>query len=183
MSVSLIASQARLLDAPLAALTVPTVDDANRLLIGWGHRLGACHRPFDQQAFSLEVDGRPVAVAISASIVSATVAGRPDDGRYRRTEVVELARLCAEPDSPWANRVLLRLWRECCAPRWPHWDVKAAISYSHNAHHRGDIYRFDGWAKIADDCGSSGGGRWSSPRRATDVVYGKKTLWVWRYDN
>ena len=94
--------------------------------------------------------------------------------------MVELARLGASV--PWASRVILRLWRETCAPRWKCWPVRAAVSYSHNAMHTGNLYRFDGWRPVRDDCGSSGGGSWSRPRYATDVVHGKKTLWLWRYD-
>jgi hypothetical protein len=149
--------------------------DANALLVGWGHRLGALRRPFGTRAYLMLVDGRPVSLALSASIVSATVAG------YRRQQVVELARLCSAPGHAWASRVMLRIWREVFAPRWPDWPVLAAVSYSHNAHHRGDLYRFDGWARLGSNCGSSGGGAWTQRRYAGDVVAGPKTLWVWRY--
>jgi len=152
------------------------VADANHFLTAVGHRLGVCNRPFRQEGYGLELDGRLVAVAISASIVNGPVAG------FERQEVVELARLAAA--EPWANRVMLRLWREVCAQKWKSWPVKAAISYSHNAMHRGDIYRFDGWERVRDDCGTSGGGGgWSRPRYATQVVAGSKTLWVWRFSD
>lgn len=165
--------QPRLMDVPISGLYPVSVDDANRFLELVGHRLGPCNRPFGQEAFGLEVDGDLVAVAISASIVNGPVAG------YDRGEVVELARLAASV--PWANRIMLRLWRELCAPRWRYWPVRAAISYSHNGMHRGDLYRFDGWEKVRDDAGSSGGGSWSRKRYATEAVHGKKSLWVWRY--
>lgn len=168
--------QLRLLDVPIVGLMPCDVGKANDLLVAWGHRLGEVHRPFGMQAFVLEWQGAPISVAVSASIVSATVAG------YHRGEVVECARLCSDPAHAWATRVMLRLWRETCGPLWPYWPVKAAISYSQNAHHRGDLYRFDSWEKVRDDCGSSGGGAWSRKRYATDVVMGKKTLWLWRYE-
>jgi len=60
--------------------------------------------------------------------------------------------------------------------------VKAAVSYSHNTMHRGDLYRFDGWEKVKDDCGSSGGGTWGRKRQNTEAVYGRKSLWVYRYE-
>jgi hypothetical protein len=168
-------AQPRLLDVPMVALSPLQMHDANRLLLKWGHRLGPINRPFTMQAFALELDGEPVSVAVSASTVSDTVAG------LRRMEVVECARLCS--CKPWANRVMLRLWREVCAPRWPDWPVLAAISYSQNAHHRGDLYRFDGWTQMSDRAGaSSGGGAWSRKRYATDAVYGKKSLWIWLYE-
>ena len=159
------------------ALTVMPMTEANRLLVEWGHKLGACNRPFSQQGWSLELGGEPISVAVSASAVSATVGGY-----YRRTEVVECARLCSRPDAAWATRIMLRLWREVCAQRWVDWEVRAAISYSHNGMHTGDLYRFAGWTKVKDDCGSSGGGgTWTNKRATTAVVMGRKTLWVWRY--
>lgn len=175
----MIATQPRLLDVPMAGLyplgsTVAALADANRLLVHrWRHRLGPVNRPFRSESFVLELQGEPVAVAVSASTVSDTVAG------YRRDQVVELARLAGEP---WATRVMLRLWREACAPLWASWPVLAAISYSHNAMHRGDLYRFDGWERITDAAGrSGGGGAWTRRRDASDVARGAKTLWCWRY--
>lgn len=165
--------QPALLSVPMVGLYPVGLAEANRLLVEWGHRLGPCNRPFRQESFALELDGRPVAVAISASIVHGPVAG------YGLHEVVELARLAAA--EPWANRVMLRLWREACAPRWECWPVKAAVSYSHNAHHRGDLYRFDGWERVTATAGSGGGGAWSRKRYAGDATAGRKTLWVWRY--
>ena len=166
-------AQAPLFDIPAVGVYPVTVAQANELLMHWGHKLGACERPFYSEAFALLVHQRPVAVAISASVVGQPVAG------FRRYEVVELARQAA--CEPWANRVMIRLWREVCAPAWKCWPVKAAVSYSHNGMHSGDLYRFDGWEKVREDCGSSGGGTWSSPRAKGDPMHGRKTLWIWRY--
>lgn len=149
------------------------VSAANELLVAWGHRLGPCTRPFHSEAYALEVDGVRRAVAISASIINGPVAG------YGRQEVVELARLGA--GEPWACRVMLRLWREVCAPRWSSWPIRAAVSYSLNSMHPGNLYRFDGWEKVTESAGSNGGGTWSRPRRPDDPTSGRKTLWVWRY--
>jgi hypothetical protein len=162
---------------PLGVVAQIDLRVANDLLVRWGHRLGACRRPFGQQAFALAAAGEPVAVAVSASIVSTTVAS------FRRDQVVELARLCSAPGKAWASRVMLRLWRELGAPRWPYWMVEAAVSYSQNAHHRGDLYRFDGWERVTDRAGmTGGGGAWTRPRYAVDAAHGAKTLWVWRFD-
>ena len=73
------------------------------------------------------------------------------------------------------------LWREIGGPRWPYWSVKAAIAYSQNVRHPGNIYRFDGWEKITDRAGSGGGGAWSRKRYAGNAALGPKTLWLWRY--
>jgi hypothetical protein len=165
-----------LLDVPLLALYPVEPEEVNELLSAWEHRLGPVNRPFTQQGWVLCLDTRPAACAMSGSTVSATVAG------YARTEVVELTRLCARPDLRWINRVMLRLWREVGAPRWPDWEVKAAVSYSHNSYHAGEIYRCDGWKLVREACGSGGGGCHSRPRYATGAVYGKKRLWLWKYD-
>lgn len=165
----------RLFTMPVVGIMPMALEAANELLESWGHRLGSVHRPFHSEAFALEVQGAPVSVAVSASIVSNHVLD------FGRQEVVELARLCSHPEAPWATRVMLRLWREVCAPLWPCWPIKAAVSYSHDGHGTGDVYRFDGWRKAATGCGSSGGGAWSRPRYASEAVYGPKTLWIWAY--
>jgi hypothetical protein len=158
----------------MAGLYPMEVEEANWYLVQWEHKLGPVNRPFHMEAFSLEIQGRIIAVAVSASTISKIAGG------YQRQELVELARLAS--CERWANRLMLRLWREACAPRWACWSVKAAISYHHNELHNGDLYRFDGWEKIREDCGSLGGGTWSRKRYGSDVVHGKKTLWLWRYE-
>lgn len=168
-------AQLPLLHAPIAAIEPIDVNEANALLVAWAHKLGPCERPFGQEAFAFLIDGKYRGVAVSASTVSSTVAG------FRRQEVVELARLAAEPGNRWLNRVTLRIWREVLGPRWAYWPVKAAVSYSKNAMHRGDIYRTDGWEKVSEDCGSSGGGTYSTKRATGDALAGSKTLWLWRY--
>lgn len=169
-------AQPMLFDLPVAGVYPIPLRDANDLLVAWQHKLGPLNRPFRNEAWSLMVDGDPVAVATSSSIVHGPVAG------FSTQQVVELSRLCALPGNRWANRIMLRMWREVCAPRWECWPVQAAVSYSHNAMHAGDIYRTDGWTKVRDDAGSSGGGAWSRKRYAGDAVLGKKSLWIWRYD-
>jgi hypothetical protein len=162
-----------LFDLPLGGFYSLDPDEVNRYLVEWGHKLGPCNRPFRQEGWGLFVNGRPVSVAMSASIVNGPV------DVYQRNQVVELARLCSS--ERWANRVMLRFWREVCGPLWACWPVAAAVSYSQNAHHTGNLYRFDGWRKVSDNCGSSGGGSWSRKRYATDAAHGKKSLWIWDY--
>lgn len=184
-------AQARLFDAPLAGVYPVDLREANELLERFEHRLGPVRRPYRSEAFALEAGGRPVAVAVSASVVGSPVASafvrdgeqivpfadRPQG--FDRQEVVELARLAAS--ERWANRVMLRIWREICAPAWQGWAVLAAVSYSQNSRHSGDLYRFDGWRRIREDAGSPGGGSWSSIRDPADAVAGSKSLWIWRY--
>ena len=161
----------------LVGLTAVPVTEVNDLLLEWGHNLGPVQRPFRQEGWALELDGEPVSVAVSASIVSATVK------HLARTEVVELARLCTDPAHRWATRVMLRLWREVAAPRWACWPVRAAVAYSQNRYHDGHIYRFDGWRLADEAAGSNGGGSWSRRRLATDAVHGRKRLWIWEYSD
>jgi hypothetical protein len=98
-------------------------------------------------------------------------------------EVVELGRLCSDPAQAWANRVMLRLWREVCARRWPHWPVRAAVSYSQNGRHDGTLYRFDGWRKVREDAGGDCGpnATWSKRRGPEHAAAGAKTLWLWEF--
>jgi hypothetical protein len=164
--------------ASAAALTAVPMDQANRLLTAWGHYLAACQRPFGAEGWVLDIAGRPVSVAVSASTVSPTVAD------LSRTEVVELARLCSAPEARWATRPMLRLWREICAPAWRYWPVRAAVTYSANARHDGSLYRFDGWTRVHSRAGAPCGpnATWSKQRAPGSPASGSKTLWIWRYD-
>jgi hypothetical protein len=150
---------------------------ANDLIVRWGHDMGAIERPFGWESWVLTVDEEPVSVAVSVSTVSDTVAG------YVCREVVELGRLCSRPGDEWANRVALRLWRQVAAPRWHYWPVKAAVSYSLNSRHDGQLYRFDGWEKVTDAAGAPSGpnATWSKKRQPGDPRAGEKTLWLWEY--
>ena len=166
-------------DVSLAALPMMMTDgfipcplaEANRLLVRWEHKMGELHRPFRSEPWLFLVDGEPMALAISASTVSATVGG------FRRREVVELARICSRVD--WANRLMLRWWREVAAQRWESWPVQAAVSYGPGG--AGNLYRFDGWKKIREGCGSNGGGTWTKRRAAGSPLLGPKDLSVWNY--
>lgn len=168
--------------APVAGLVPVNVDIANGLVERWGHNLGPSNRPFRQEGWILDLLGEPVAVAISATTVSARVIG--PDAVYYRDQLVELSRLCAAPGYPWANRVMLRLWREVAAPMFtgsPRWKVKAAVSYS-DGHHTGDLYRFDGWKLWSSNCRSGGGGSWSTVRTTKHPAGTKKKCWSWLYE-
>lgn len=146
-------------------------EEADEALVAWGHWLGKCNRPFGRESYGLHVDGLGlVAVAVSASTVNKTCAGFP------RGEVVELARLCSRPDQRWATRPMLRLWREVAAPRWPHWPTRAFVSYSDATRHTGDIYRFDGWTRVAETRGGTTGKNagWSRAKRIAP-----KVVWAW----
>lgn len=175
--------QLPLLGTAPAAFDSIELAEANALLVAWQHRLGPLARPFGMLAYALLLDGRPVSVAISASTISATV--RDGAGRqYRRGQLVELARLCAAPGYSWANRVMLRVWREVFGPRWPYWPPELAVSYSQNAHHRGGLYRFDGWERASERCGDwRGRSTWSARREPGHPAAGPKTLWLWRYSS
>lgn len=144
--------------------------EADKLLREWCHWLGGCNRPFGRQSFAVDVCGKgAVSIAVSASTVNATCGG------YDRQSVVELARLCSHPNERWATRVCLRLWREVGAPLWPYWEVKALVSYANNNRHTGDVYRFDGWKKVAEVAGGVAGGGWQRGKR-----YEEKSVWSYK---
>lgn len=172
----------RLFDAPLAGVYPVTMAEANALLVAWKHKLGPCERPFGQEGYVLEAKGVPVAVAVSASIVNGPVRNEDSSISYERDQVVELARLAAA--NPWANRVMLRLYREVCAQLWPHWSVEAIVSYRHRGLHKTEdnLYRFDGWSLWRSGvAGSRGSGTWTKTRDADAAVVGKKDLWGWEF--
>lgn len=78
----------------------------------------------------------------------------------------ELSRLAASREG--LCRVVLRLWREFV---FPSLGYEWAVSYSDNAIHRGELYRCDGWQKVAQ------------ARSGTDRRSGRpgrnKSVWVW----
>jgi hypothetical protein len=156
---------------PLIAFDLISNERADAALVNWGHWLGPCNRPFGRQSFGLEIESELLAVAVSASTVNGHCGG------YARRDVVELARLCAHPDHPELTRVALRLWRVIAPVIWErkYWPVRAVVSYSNSVRHTGDIYRFDGWEKVAQVAGSTGGGTWTKPKAPE-----AKT--VWRYE-
>ena len=154
---------------PLATFDAIDEATARDRCIRWEHYLGPSDRPFGEQYFGLSVAGELVSVAVSASTAGVTCGGWP------RKEVVELARLVTAPGERWATRVCLRFWRELAPRCWSkYWPVRACVSYSDNTRHSGNIYRFDGWSKVADYAGSSGGGTYS-----TKKAYTPKSVWVY----
>jgi len=149
---------------PIQHLAQIDLAEANQLLVKWGHKMGACNRPNGAiYAHAMFIHGQPAALAIGSSLIRETAAG------FTRAEALELARLCAaRPD---LNRVMLRLWRECVFPAF---GCGWAISYQDEAMHTGDIYRFDGWVRLARS------------RSGTDARSGRKgrnkTIWGWHAD-
>lgn len=169
---------------PVLSIAPCTDRRANALLVDWDHPLGACNRPFGQQAWTLDVEGDVVAVAVSASTVSKTLTdeqGRVWKGRGAEGELVELARIARHPEHPFVLRPMLRLWREYLARTWPYWPVGAAVSYAMPGT-PGDIYRFDGWKRVRDCKPSPGGGTWTMAEpKVSKIANGIKSLWIYRY--
>lgn len=123
--------------------------------------------PFPTAGWShaLFYDDQPVAVVATDTLIRPRVAG------LTRQEAVELSRLCAaRPD---LCRVVLRLWRAFVFPvmcrdhgfRW-------AVSYQDAHIHSGNLYRFDGWARL------------TTSRSGTDPRTGRKRrskiIWGWQ---
>jgi hypothetical protein len=156
---------------PMAAFDLIPNDQANQCLVALGHWLEGCNRPFGRQSFGLYLHGELLCVAVSASTVNATCGG------YPRNQVVELARLCSHPKHSELTRVGLRLWRLIAPDCWArnYWPVRAVVSYSNNARHRGDIYRFDGWRKVKDVPGGCTGPNAGYTRKKS---YEAKSVWA-----
>ena len=142
-------------------------DDLNACLVAWGHRMGPIHRPTGAWSHGLVYDVGLVAVVATDTLIRERVAG------LTQRDAVELSRLCAaRPD---LCRVALRLWRAFVFPAlcrdggflW-------AVSYQDAAIHSGNLYRFDGWVRLA------------ASRSGTDSRSGRKgrrkIIWGWRND-
>lgn len=150
----------------LVELVPIRTQEANQLLLRWGHRPLPAGRPFGLAAYALSVGGRPVSVAASAATDRIARAG------CFRTRVVECVGLCSAPGCDWAAPVMLRLWREVCARRWPYWPVDAAVARTATGDQTAEIFSRDGWESFllcrggADDMTEAGS---------------SSTLWVWRF--
>ena len=155
--------------APIAHIEAIERADLNRLLVVWGHRMGAYTRP----TYSFEAHhalfhhGEPIAVVAAGECVRETIG----QTGIRRDEAVELVRLCASRRD--LCRPMLRLWREMIFPdlaavhhRW------VAISYQDEALHSGNLYRFDGWVLLGN------GGRGGTDQR-TGRASRRLKIWGW----
>jgi hypothetical protein len=152
---------------PLVSFDVIDEGELNWCLRKWEHQMGPLNRPTPSAAHGLRHDGRLVAVTSTDHLAAAKVAG------LTRAEAVELSRVCAE--RPDLCRVALRLWREfvfpgMCEARGCSW----AISYQDAALHSGNLYRFDGWVRLAF---SHSGTDSRTARAGRD-----KFIWGWHAD-
>jgi hypothetical protein len=151
---------------PLVTFEEIDLAAANECLVAWGHKMGPLER--GNQAgvhYALCHDGRPVAVAMTSTLIRERVGGGL--GHLTRENTCELSRLCAHRAG--LCRVALRLWREFVFPATGY---EYAISYQDADIHNGNTYRFDGWTREAF---SRSGTDSRSGRRGR-----KKWIWVWR---
>lgn len=157
---------------PLVSFDTISLAELNECLQAWQHRMGVWGRPSHRAGeggwfHGLRHHGRLVAVTATGDLIGPTCAGLP------RSEAVELGRVCAV--RPGLNRVVLRMWREFIFPAlaarhgWV-W----AVSYQDAALHSGDLYRFDGWARIGASC--------SGPDRRSGRKGRRKVIWGWHVD-
>ena len=138
---------------------------ANSKLEEWGHKMGTCNRPMGiLVAHGLFHFNDLIALTVTADLVRETCAG------LHRHEAIELARLIA--NRPHINRVMLRLWREFV---FPYFQKPWAVSYQDEALHNGNIYRFDGWKKLAEHQ-SSGTDQRSQRKGRVKTVWGYSNL-------
>lgn len=150
---------------PVVTFTETTLDEANRLLVLWQHKMGELRRGNqDATCHALLHGGRPVAIVTASNLIAANVGGGAD--WLTRENAIELSRLCAE--RPGLCRVVLRLWREFVFPALGY---RYAVSYQDADLHTGNTYRFDGWKRVA------------FAHSGTDTRSGRpgrdKWVWVW----
>lgn len=162
-----------MLVAPIAHLEAIGINDLNRALTAWGHKMGPFERPTGALwAHGLFEHGELVAVTAASILIKEYE--RPLCGvSVTRDAAFELARVCAARHD--LCRAMLRLWREMvfpaiCRARGYEW----AISYQDACLHTGDLYRFDGWVKL---------GRSRSGLDARSGARGRvKVVWGWHGD-
>jgi hypothetical protein len=154
---------------PLISFDVIEKAELNHCLTAWNHKMGPWNRPnFGSEAFhGLRHHDELVAVTAAARLIPEKTAD------LNRDDTFELGRICAV--RPGLNRVALRIWREfvfpamCQAHGWS-W----VISYQDAVLHSGDLYRFDGWLRLAVS------------RSGTDQRSGRKgrnkVIWGWSDD-
>ena len=151
---------------PIAHLAAIPMHEVNALLEQWGHKMGPLLRVHSttMHSHALYAHGQPVALATTSTLICANVGGGLK--HMTRANTVELSRLCA--CVPWANRVMLRMWRELVFPATK---KHYAISYQDSDLHTGNTYRFDGWKRAA----------WA--RGTPDLRSGRqgrnRFIWVW----
>jgi hypothetical protein len=151
-----------MLISPIQHLEMIEPGRAAAFLIRHEHKMGPCRRPRGKViCHGLFAHGALRAVTVTAEIVGATCAS------LTRAQTIELARLCA--DGPSLNRVMLRLWREFVFPAF---NRDWAVSYQDETLHTGNIYRFDGWTRIAVK-------QHSGTDRRTGRGGRDKSVWAW----
>ncbi|HUT92317.1 MAG TPA: hypothetical protein VMY37_22675 [Thermoguttaceae bacterium] len=161
---------------PIVTFDLIDNEEADARLVQWGHYLGACNRPFGRQSFGLRVYGELVSVAVSASTPNKKCA------TFARQEVVELARLCTQPERNDLTLVCLRLWRQVAAETWldadfKGWEsIRAYVAYQNAVRHSGEIYKHDRWrfAKAVPGGRSGPNATWTRNRE-----YDPKNIWVY----
>jgi antitoxin VapB len=156
--------------APIAAFAECGLDDVNRLLVAWGHRMG----PLDRGVTNYGCEGyyallhhrEPIAVATHSTLIRDHAGGGL--AHLTRDNTIELSRLCAA--RPGLCRVMLRLWRELVFPAL---GLRYALSYQDADLHTGNTYRFDGWKRSLE-----------MSRSGTDARTGKRgrNKWVWYWE-
>jgi hypothetical protein len=151
---------------PLCSFEEISLLEANKLLVQWGHKMGAMNRGNQEGInYALLNNNKPVAIAMTSTLIRECVGGGLK--HLTRENCCELSRLCAERTG--LCRVALRLWREFVFPQLGY---EYAISYQDADLHNGNTYRFDGWERQAY---SSSGTDKRSGRKGR-----KKWIWVWK---
>lgn len=151
---------------PLLTFDAISLDELNHCLVAWNHAIGPWERPTYRGWFhGLRLHGELIAVTAAGDLITAHCAGG-----FTRAEAMELGRVCAARRY-WCKAVL-RLWRESVFPALSRehgygW----AISYQDTNLHQGDLYRGDGWIRVA---GSRSGTDARSGRKGRD-----KVVWGW----
>lgn len=153
---------------PLGSFDLIGRDEANECLERWGHKHGPNNRPLFRSPidFGLREKGELIAVATADTLIRPTC-------DFTRRDAFELSRLCAS--APRLSRLMLRLWTEIGYPEIVRtWGTPWALSYQDATLHSGNLYRFDGWARLRF---TSGG----ADPRAGEETRNARRRWIWAW--
>jgi hypothetical protein len=153
-----------------------TKDQANELLVAFGHPLGPFNRPFGYQAWGLAIEGpgsRRRGVRLNRRRdrrrLQAPPGCRPRPDRTPPGPSGDHAGH-APPVAGLPGATLGLLGR-----------ASAGCSLVRTPWQGGDLYRFDGWRKYGDCKPWAGGGNWSKPSKANTMADGIKSLYYYEY--
>jgi hypothetical protein len=162
-----------LLIDPFVSLDLIDREEMNRCLVAWDHKMGPLNRPEYTAPidYALWQNGKPIAIVAADTLIRDTCG-------FTRADAFEMSRMCAAPGHRGLSSLMMRLWRAFAYPEIVRvWGSPWVISYQDAVRHSGNLYRYDGWLKLAYT--TSG----TDPRALPGTASVRhKVVWGWSAD-